>query len=324
MFKPPGVHRRHHHERGRIGQTLRGPADADLAILKGLAQHFQYVLFEFGEFIKEKYTVVSQGDFTRTRVSAAADQAGVGDGVVRCAENALRDQRLARRQQAEDRMHLGDLERLFEGLRRQDRRDAPGQHRLATAGRTDHQDIVPPRRRDLEGALDVPLAAHFGEVDLIATGLADGGLDIDPTGLDSSVLGQKIDNLPQGVDRIDRLSADQRSFLGIVRRQDQAVEIPVARGHGHRQHTANRLDAAIQRELTHEQEAFAANRRDQLGRRQQSDRHRQIECRAFLADIRRGKIDGDPTWGEFVTGILDRGLDAVLAFLDRALRQADS
>ena len=61
----------------------------------------------------------------------------------------------------------------------------------------------------------------------------------------------------------------------------------------------------------------------QAGRREQTDRHRQVERGTFLADIRRCQVDRDATGGKFVTGILDCGLDAVLAFLDRTLGETD-
>ena len=49
--------------------------------------------------------------------------------------------------------------------RRQDPGQPPREHRLAGAGRADHEQVVAARRRDLERALGVRLAADVGEVD---------------------------------------------------------------------------------------------------------------------------------------------------------------
>ena len=168
-----GIHRCHQHERRRIGQALRCATDADLAILERLPQHLQDILLELGQFIEEQHPVVSQRHLARPGMSAAADQAGIGDGVVRRAEHPPGDQRLTGGEQTEDRVDLGDFEGFLEGLRRQDRRNAAGQHGLAAAGRSDHQDVVPTGRGDFESPLDMPLAAHFGEINLIPGSIAD-------------------------------------------------------------------------------------------------------------------------------------------------------
>ncbi len=53
------------------------------------------VAAEFGEFIQEQYAMVGEGDFAGAGVGAAADESGVGDGVVWCAERSGGDQGLA-------------------------------------------------------------------------------------------------------------------------------------------------------------------------------------------------------------------------------------
>ena len=58
-------------------------------------------------------------------------------------------------------------------------------------------------------------------------------------------------------------------------------------------------------------------------RAQNAERHRQIETRAFLANIGRRKIDGDGLVGITESGIEQRGLDALAAFAHRRIRHAD-
>ena len=97
MFKPPGVHGSHQHEPGRIGKADGGTADRHLAIFQRLAQHLQHVLFKLRQLVEKQYAVVGEGDLARTWHGAAADEAGVGDRVVRVAKRPPCDQGVALR-----------------------------------------------------------------------------------------------------------------------------------------------------------------------------------------------------------------------------------
>ena len=83
-----------------------------------------------------------------------------------------RQQRLVRLQPAHGAVDARRLQALGRRQRRQDRRQPLGQHRLAGPGRADHQDVVAPAGGDHEGALGELLAAHVGEVDVVAVQLA--------------------------------------------------------------------------------------------------------------------------------------------------------
>ena len=61
-------------------------------------------------------------------------------------------------------MDAGDLERLLERERWEDAGESLGQHRLAGAGRADHQHVVATGGGDLERALDRLLSLDIGEV----------------------------------------------------------------------------------------------------------------------------------------------------------------
>ncbi len=49
----------------------------------------------------------------------------------------------------------------------------------------------------------------------------------------------------------------------------------------------------------------------------------EVEGSALFPDIRRGQIDGDMVAGKGIAGVLDGGLDAVLALPDRHVGEAD-
>ena len=81
------------------------------------------------------------------RDGAAADESGVADGVVRCAEGPDGAERLAPAEQAGDAVDLGGLERLVERHGRQDGGEPAGQHGLARARRADAAGCCARRRR---------------------------------------------------------------------------------------------------------------------------------------------------------------------------------
>jgi hypothetical protein len=123
---------------------------------------------ELEHLVEKEHAVVREAHFAGTRLRSAADERRVRDGVMRRAERTHRQQPVAGAQQAGDRMHGGDIERLVEGERRQNAGDAPRHHRLPGARRAHHEQIVSAGRCDLEGAPREQLAAHIGKVGQIA------------------------------------------------------------------------------------------------------------------------------------------------------------
>ena len=103
-------------------------------------------------------------DFAGARHDAAADEAGVGDGVMRRAEGPLRDEACAGVEHAGDGVNLGGFERFLEGERGEDRRQALGEHGFAGAGRTDHENVVAAGGGHFKGALGGLLAANIAKV----------------------------------------------------------------------------------------------------------------------------------------------------------------
>ena len=144
---------------------MRRARDGDVAVFKGLAQDFEDVAGELGELVEEEDAVVGERDFAGAGNGAAADEAGVGDGVVRGAEGALGDESGFGVEDAGDGMDLGGLEGFVEAERREDRGEPAGEHGFAGAGRADHQDVVAAGGGDFEGALGGLLAADVGEVE---------------------------------------------------------------------------------------------------------------------------------------------------------------
>ena len=66
------------------------------------------------QFVEKEHAVVGQRNFAGTRDRAAADQSGVGDGVVRRAEGADADQAGACIEHSGHAVNLGGLQRFLE------------------------------------------------------------------------------------------------------------------------------------------------------------------------------------------------------------------
>ena len=161
------IHGGHQHELGGKGHRARGARDGDAAFFQRLAHGLQDAALELGQFVQEQHAVVREGDFAGRGIDVAAQQAGVAGGVMRRAERAARHQRLAGRQQADDAVNLGGLQRLLQRERRQDGRQPLGQHGFARARRADQQHVVPAGGGDLQRALDRFLPFDLGEVHLV-------------------------------------------------------------------------------------------------------------------------------------------------------------
>ena len=115
-----GIHRGHQHEAGREGDGAGGPGDGDHAVFQGLAQHLQGGALEFRQFVQEEDAVVGQAHLPRPGGGAAADEPGVGDGVVRRPERSPAQEPLAGLEQPHDAVNLGGLQGLFLVQGRQD------------------------------------------------------------------------------------------------------------------------------------------------------------------------------------------------------------
>jgi len=121
-----------------------------------------------------------QADFAGARQRAAANQSGVGNRVMGRAKGAGGDHRVAI-QQTHHAVHLGSLNRFFEGHFGQDGGQALGEHRLARSRRPDHQHVMAAGCGHLQRAFGLLLAAHLAEIQVVGVGrrehLADIGLD---------------------------------------------------------------------------------------------------------------------------------------------------
>ena len=157
------IHGRDELKRCREFCVPRRTRHSDHTALQRLAQDFERATVELGKLIEKQHAVVSERDFTRTRLRSAADERYGRGRVMRTAVWTHAPFRWLERQ-PRDAAHCGYLQRFALGQRRQQARQPLRQHALAGTRRTDHQQAVLAGRRNLERALGVLLTPHFIQI----------------------------------------------------------------------------------------------------------------------------------------------------------------
>lgn len=124
-------------------------------------------------------------------------------------------------------------------------------------------------------------------------------------------------------DGINLKIRDQSCFRRIAFRDEHPLESIGACNCGHRQNSARVTDDAVKREFANDKRALHGFRLEAAGKDDHAKRDGQVIGRTFLADGGRRKIDNDSMTGKMQTGILDRSLHALAAFLHGGIGQAD-
>ena len=132
-------------------------------------------------------------------------------------------QRLVVGQEAHDAVDLGGFQGFVEAHLGQDRRQALGQHGLARPGRADHDDVVPPGGRDLQGPLDLLLTFDFAEVEGKGFGTEKEVLTGHGKSGNFGYTIQEFHHLPQSADRHDGHPFHYRRFQGVGLGQEQSL-----------------------------------------------------------------------------------------------------
>ena len=159
-----GIHRGDQLEARREGDAVVGAGDHRLAALERLAERIEHLRRELGQLVEKQDAVVGERGLAGPGADAAADHRRHRGGMVRRAERAGATVRRPFVELAGDRGDHRHFEQLARRERRQDRGQPARQHRLAGAGRADHQQVVAAGGGDLERALGGLLALDVGEV----------------------------------------------------------------------------------------------------------------------------------------------------------------
>ena len=264
-----------------------------------------------------------QGNFSRPRDRASADQARVADGVVRRAERPRADEPARVVQDSGDAMDARGFDGFLERHGRKDRGDAFCEHRFSRAGRPDKNNVVAAGAGDFEGALGGLLPADVAHVHGVLRGVGQHRArvhahrrerfrDVDEVhGLRQIAHGEYVDPL------------DDRGLARIGFRNDHGLDFVLARRQRRRERTAHRAHLAVERKLAKKNVLVEALAEERALTPENRKRHREIVGRSFLANVGGRQIDRDALKREVVAAIFQRRLDAFAALLHGDVRQAD-
>ena len=249
---------------------------------------------------------------------------GVADRMVRRAERPHGQERLARLQPAHGAVDPRGLDRFAGGQVGQDRRHPLGQHRLAGAGRAEHQQIMAAGGRHDDRPLGHLLAADVGEIDVVVGQFAK--QVVQPRGgrFDLDFARQEGDGLGQALHGDDLDAFHDGRFRGAFGGHDQPAEVLVlGGGHGHRQGPFGRPRAAVQGQFADDRVLGERLGSDLSAADERAHGDRQIERGGILGQVGRGQVDDDAALRALKARVDHRPLDAMRAFLDGGLGQSD-
>ena len=190
-----------------------------------------------------------------------------------------------------DALDARDLERLGPAQRRQDRREAAGQHRLAHPGRPGEQEVVTARGGDRQRAQNAGMSAHVGEVDVTGLGRRDGRRGIGRRRR-RRLATQHRGDLLQARGPEDLKAVDQARLAHVRARDDESGQAGPCRALGHREHAAYRPYLAAERQLAEDRHALERLGGQLAGRRQHAAGDRQVEAGSRLTQRSRSEVDG--------------------------------
>jgi hypothetical protein len=145
-----GVHGGGEHEaRGKL-RLMAARAMVTVPSSSGWRRTSRTLRGNSGSSSRKEQAVVGERDLAGPRDHAAADQAGVGDGVVRRAEGPVVTRPWSASSTPATEWILVVSSASSKAQRREDGGQPLGQHGLARAGRADHQDVVAAGGGDLQ------------------------------------------------------------------------------------------------------------------------------------------------------------------------------
>ena len=313
------VHRRDEAEaRGKEGAPA-DPRDGDDAVLERLTERLQHGPWELGQLVQEEHAPVREADLTRPRHRAAADHGRRRGAVVRRPERRRGDEARAGRERAGHRVDPRHLERLVVRQRREDRRQAAGEHGLARARRPREQEVVRTGRRQLERPAAAFLPADVPEV---GQGRRGGARLVGRSGSDLLVAAQVADRLGEVPHAHDLDPRESRLARRLVRAED-AGETRADGALGRRDRPRHRPDAAVEAQLADARVGGEPLAR-KLGRRgEHGQGDGEVEARPLLPQRRGREVDRDRPSRPLEERRVDAAPHAVLRLLAGAVCEAD-
>jgi nitroreductase len=292
--------------------------NGDDPVLERLAERLESRPLELAELVQEKDASVSEARLARTRPRAATHDRSGGSRVVRRAKGRAVEQGPACREQAGDRVDPRDLERFLERQRRQDPRQAPGQHRLARPGRASEEEVVPPGSRELERPAGALLTADVREIRVASVRAWLHGFDYRRRECATEIRA----GFRQMTHR-DGFDPCEHSLCGGIRGADQPRHPGALRRLRRDERTRDRPHAAVQGKLSERRVLCESFGRNLARRSQHGERDREVEPRPLLAQARRREIHRYPSKRPLELGARDAASNALLRLLASLVGQTD-
>ena len=284
-------------EVGRERERRRLPGDPHDPVLQRLAEGVEHRRRELRQFVHEQNAPMGQRDFSEPgAAAAAADERRRRRRVVR------RPERPGHSEAAPDRLtgrrvDPGDLQRFVGIQRRQDRRQASGQQRLARARPPDHQEVMAAGRRHLQRPPPAGQAPDHGEVGR--------GIVVAPGRFVTRLLGRHrrrplaltfegIAGLEQRCGREAPAPSDEAGLDALPAGHEHGPGPGAAQDVDHGQHSGNGPERAVEAQFADDPDAVEDAGRQLLTGHHQAEGEREIEPGPRLAHAARGEVDGDP------------------------------
>src|SRR3990170_1432932 len=161
---------------------------------------------------------MSEAHLARPRYMAASGEARVRYGMMRGAERPRGHKGIPVNEHSGDAMHSCRFNRLVERHVGKNRGEAPGQHRLAGAGRPYHEDVMPSRGRDRKRPFHVFLPLDVAYVAAFSGSRSEVRLYV--YARFGNVLGsvQKLHQLPEALDPVNRHAFANRRLFPVFSR----------------------------------------------------------------------------------------------------------
>ncbi len=250
----------------------------------------------------------------------AADERDLARRVVRRAKGPLLRGCRDGRREPRDARDRRDLERLFAGRARQQRRQAPGEHGLAGARRAHEDQVVVTRRGELAAAPRGLLPAHVGEVELVrALSGRRVGVAERPRRRELAAPIEVVDDLVEAPRAAHLEAARLRRegrLGGVPGGDDRAAQPAVAGAPQLSEHAAHGAHLARERQLPDQQRLVEAVRRAGARRGEHGDGDREVEGRAVLLQVRGREAQQDVPRRQLVALVRDRGAHPHAALFD--------
>ena len=212
---------------------------------------------------------------------------GVGDGVVGVTERPG-GQKRPPIEKAHHAVDLGGLQGFGQRHIGEHRGESLGQHRLAGTRGADHQDVVGPSGRHLQGPLYILLPFDVTEIGVIDGMSLEEIVQVYMGGLESRLPIEEVNHLGQVLRTQDLHLPHHCSFRCIGGRKDKTSEAFRFRSHGHRQGATNGFDLTVEGEFADHEVFLQPVLLHQTFSRQDPHRHGEVITRAFLLDVGRG------------------------------------